>query len=92
MHGKYLPTLFAEAIWTFEFLDLVIRAQKINNWRKNIINLLKFTKALLRIKKFLIVKIHGIIKPIPDFAVRPKICPSVPMVSELDQLSEILQI
>ena len=47
----------------------------------------------IKCKNFLIVRIHDIIKTIPDFAVHPKNCPSVPMVSELDQLlSEILQI
>ena len=36
--------------------------------------------------EFLNVKIHDDIKPIPNFAMRPRICPSVPMDSDLEQL------
>ena len=38
----------------------------------------------IKIKKFLIVRIHDI-KPVPDFAARPTNFPSVASVCELDQ-------
>ena len=49
-----------------------------------------FAKALLKIKKFLILRIHDNIKQVPEFGVRPKICPNEPLILEFYQLmSEI---
>ena len=63
--------------------------QKEKQLKNNTIIQLKFTKALLKINNFLIVRIHDNIKHIPDFVMRP----TVPIVSKLDQfLSEIHQI
>ena len=46
----------------------------------------------MKINKFLIVRIHDEIIPIPNFGARPKNTPIVPNVCELDQLlNEIFQ-
>ena len=47
----------------------------------------------IKTKKSLILKIHDVIEPLPEFVARPANWPGVPSVCELDQLlSEILQI
>ena len=57
------------------------------------LNFLKGGRTKIENWKFLVLGIHDNIKPIPDFAARPKNCPSIPSVCKLDQLlSEILQI
>ena len=56
-------------------------------------NILKKGGIKINTKKSLILKIHDIMEPLPDFVARPANQPSVPNICELDQLlSGILQI
>ena len=56
-------------------------------------NILKKGSIKIKTKKSLILRIHDIIKPLPDFVARPANRLSVTSVCELDQLlSGVLQI
>ena len=57
-------------------------------------NVSKKRRQLKKIKKFLIVRVHDNIKPIPDFPARPTNCPITPsFCCRLGQiLTEILRI
>ena len=55
-------------------------------------NILKLGTIKIKTKKFLILRVHDIIKPLPEFVGRPENQPSVPKICQLDQLlSGILQ-
>ena len=56
-------------------------------------NILKKGSIKIKTKKSLILRIHDIIKPLPDFLARTANQPIVPVIYELDQLlNGILQI
>ena len=56
-------------------------------------NILKKGSIKIKTKKSLILRVHDIIRPLPDFAARPANRRSVPVICELDQLlNGILQI
>ena len=49
-------------------------------------NILNKGSIKIKTKNSLILRIHDIVEPLPDFFARPENGPSVPSVCELDQL------